>query len=75
MITFKTYRAWEIACSGRGWKGPFTISGQNQSQFVGENGTAAIWNYDSGQGFIFGDDPPALETPPAAPSSGDVRPV
>jgi hypothetical protein len=53
---FTEWVKWSLACHEAGLKGPYTISGQlHMSQFVGDAGTAAMWNSSSGTGLIFGD--------------------
>lgn len=53
--TFTKYEDWQTACQQEGLDGPYQISGQPQIwQYVAKGGgTAAMWNYQSRQGFVF----------------------
>lgn len=53
--TFTDRAQWDAACLGaEGLHGPYQISWQPHLwQYVGNMGTAAMWNEQKGMGFIF----------------------
>lgn len=51
---FTKWDDWKAAGVAQGLDGPFTVSGHlTLWQFVGDMGTAGIWNALDGSGFLF----------------------
>jgi hypothetical protein len=54
VIELTNYVDWAARCKEMGLDGPYRLSGTPLGkQFVGRNGTAALWNAEKARGFIF----------------------
>jgi hypothetical protein len=53
--TYTSFQAWRAECASRGFRGPFKLISRplNSYQYLGDSGTAALWNGESGLGSIF----------------------
>lgn len=53
MIEVETFGDWINQCLALGLAGPYSMPSDHLSQFIGINGTAAIWNFTRDKGYIF----------------------
>lgn len=57
---YSDFKAWASECAERGFRGPFKLFGapRDSYQFLGNSGTAAMWNGENQLGSIFDPKPP-----------------